>query len=301
MYDVFSRLSEAYPNLRKAEKRIADLILADVDLVLRVSIAELGEAASVSASSITRFSRSLGFEGFRDLKIAIAQAQSAQSPYYHQSVQNLGQVDLVDGQLEYLYLQQIISALSSTFSRLKAEALTDAINAIRGANRVKLFGVAVSGLIAQEAAIRFARLGLDTEFISDSHFQKIAASLLGEQDVAICLSHTGRSKETLDAAEIARSQGAHVICLTAPHTPLSQKADILLEVSVFEEIDIYTPSISQYPYHYIIGLMAFHIGQSADLDREGLLEKIKCGLAQGLISEDSEQENLFLKNSKAKT
>ncbi len=111
--------------------------------------------------------------------------------------------------------------------------------------------------------------------------RRIAASLVGPEDVAICISHTGRSQEVLEAADMARQQGAAVIGLTAPHTPLSRKADILLELSVFEEIDIYTPSISHFAYHYVIGLITFHIGQSADLDRDGLLAKIKAGLASG--------------------
>ena len=285
MNDVFSRITKIYPDLKKAEKRIADLILADADFFLRGSITELAQAAGVSASSLTRFSRLLQVDGFRELKLSIAQAKSAQSPYYHQSVQGLNEVEIAGGRLEYLYLQQIIASLQSTFARLDAEALVDAIRAIRSARRIRTFGVAVSGLIAAETAMRFMRLGLEATYVADSHFMRIASSLLGPADVAICISHTGRSQEVLDAADMARRQGARVVCLTAPHTPLSRKADILLELSVFEEIDIYTPSISHFAYHYVVGLLSFHIGQSADLDRDGLLAKIKAGLAPAQTTE----------------
>ena len=285
MNDVFSRIAKIYPSLKKAERRIADLILTDADFFLRGSITEVAQAAGVSASSLTRFSRHLEVEGFRELKLSIAQAKSAQSPYYHQSVQALNEVEIAEGRLEYLYLQQIVSALSSTFTRLDAEALVDAIRAIRSARRIRTFGVAVSGLIASETAMRFMRLGLEATFVADAHFMRIASSLLGAGDVAICISHTGRSQEVLEAADMARRQGALVVGLTAPHTPLSRKADILLELSVFEEIDIYTPSISHFAYHYVIGLLAFHIGQSSDLDRDALLAKIKAGLAPGQTTE----------------
>jgi len=285
MNDIFSRISKIYPGLKKAEKRIADLILADADFFLRGSITDVAKAAGVSASSLTRFSRLLEVEGFRELKLSIAQAKSAQSPYYHQSVQALGELEIAEGRLESLYLQQIVASLNSTFTRLNAEALVDAIRAIRSARRIRTFGVAVSGLIASETAMRFMRLGLEATYVADSHFMRIASSLLGPGDVAICISHTGRSQEVLDAADMAHRQGAQVLSMTAPHTPLSRKADILLEMSVFEEIDIYTPSISHFAYHYVIGLLAFHIGQSAELDREGLLAKIKAGLARGQSSE----------------
>lgn len=288
MNDIFSRITKIYPELKKAERRIADLIMSNADFVLRGSITEVAEAAQVSASSITRFSRLLDVEGFRELKLSVAQAKSAQSPYSHQSVQELGEGEIAGGRLEYLYLQQIVATLNSTYARLKAEALVDAIRAIRSARRIRVFGVAVSGLIAEEAAMRFMRLGLEASHVSDSHFRRISASLLRPDDVAICISHTGRSQEVLDAADMARSHGATVIGLSAPHTPLSQKVDILLEISVFEEIDIYTPSISHFAYHYVIGLLAFHIGQSADLDRVGLLAKIKAGLAWGQNSSTGE-------------
>jgi RpiR family transcriptional regulator, carbohydrate utilization regulator len=285
MNDVFSRITKIYPDLKKAERRIADLILADADFFLRGSITDVAQAAGVSASSLTRFSRLLEFEGFRELKLSVAQAKSAQSPYYHQSVQALGELEIAEGRLEYLYLQQIVASLNTTFTRLDAEALVDAIRAIRSARRIRTFGVAVSGLIASETAMRFMRLGLEATYVADSHFMRIASSLLGQGDVAICISHTGRSQEVLDAADMARRQGATVVGLTAPHTPLSRKADILIEMSVFEEIDIYTPSISHFAYHYVIGLLAFHIGQSAELDRDGLLTKIKAGLARGQTAE----------------
>lgn len=285
MNDVFSRITKIYPDLKKAERRIADLILADADFFLRGSITEVAQAAGVSASSLTRFSRLLEVEGFRELKLSVAQAKSAQSPYYHQSVQALGELEIAEGRLEYLYLQQIVASLNSTFTRLDAEALVDAIRSIRSARRIRTFGVAVSGLIASETAMRFMRLGLEATYVADSHFMRIASSLLGQGDVAICISHTGRSQEVLDAADMARRQGATVVGLTAPHTPLSRKTDILIEMSVFEEIDIYTPSISHFAYHYVIGLLSFHIGQSAELDRDGLLTKIKAGLARGQSAE----------------
>ncbi|MCA0339975.1 MAG: hypothetical protein LCH99_09600, partial [Proteobacteria bacterium] len=116
MNDIFSRISKLYPGLKKAEKRIADLILADADFFLRGSITEIAETAGVSASSLTRFSRLLEVEGFRELKLSIAQAKSAQSPYYHQSVQALNEIEIAEGRLEYLYLQQIVAALNSTFT-----------------------------------------------------------------------------------------------------------------------------------------------------------------------------------------
>ncbi|MBR9652708.1 MurR/RpiR family transcriptional regulator [Thalassovita aquimarina] len=283
MNDIFSRIGKLLPDLKRAERRIAELILSDVDLVLKGSITEVADAASVSASSITRFSRMLGVEGFKDLKLSIAQAKSAQSPFAHQSVQDLDERAIAGGQLEEMYLQQITASLRSTYASLDAEALTDAIAALRSARRVRLFGVAVSGLMAEEAAMRLMRLGLDACYIGDSHFRRISSTLLGPGDVAVVVSHTGRSQETVEAAEIARGAGATVIGISAPHNPLTQFCDILIGVSVYEEIDIYTPSISHFSYHYVIGLIAFHIGQSSKLNRDELLDKIKGGLAWGQI------------------
>lgn len=290
MNDIFSRISKMLPDLRRAERRIAELILSDVDLVLKGSITEVAQAASVSASSITRFSRMFGEGGFKDLKLSIAQARSAQSPFAHQSVQDLDEPAIAGGQLEEMYLQQITASLRSTYASLDAEALTDAIAALRSARRVRFFGVAVSGLIAEEAAMRLMRLGLDAGYVGDSHFRRIASTLLGPGDVAVVVSHTGRSQEIVEAAGLARRAGATVIGLSAPHNPLTQHCDILIGVSVYEEIDIYTPSISHFSYHYVIGLLAFHIGQSSKLNRAELLAKIKAGLAWGQIDSPTKEK-----------
>jgi len=281
MNDIFSRISADYPKLSKADKKIADLILNDVDQVLQNSISGLAELAQVSPSSITRFSRLFNADGFKDLKLLIAQAKSAQSPHLHQSVQALTEGEISGGQLEALYLKQIVGALNSTFCRLSAEALADTIGAIKAARQISVFGVAVSGLIAQEMAMRLVRLGLNSSSVSDDHFRRISASFLGLNDVAICISHSGRSREILEVGDIARQAGAKVIGLTSSYTPLAHMSDIVLEMTIYEEIDIYTPSISHFAYHYVIGLIAFHIGQSSDLDRSELLAKIKFGLSVG--------------------
>ena len=107
-----------------------------------------------------------------------------------------------------MYLQQVLSALSSAYGQLRAETLVDAIRAIREARRVRVFGVAVSGVIAQEAAMRFMRLGLEAQSYADSHFRRISAGLMGPEDTAICISHCRQTQP----GRVGRSDGFWLKC-----------------------------------------------------------------------------------------
>lgn len=278
MSNILDKLNKKSTKFNKTEKKIVDYILLDVEKVLEGSITDFAQSAGVSPASITRFSNLLGYNGYKDLKLALARAKTAQTPYYYKSMQYLSHQVGKENNLGNEYLNQVVSSIAATYNNISSEDILKAVEMIKFAKQVKIFGVAISGFIAQDFAIRLFRLGINAQAVVDSHFQKISASLASEDDVVICISHTGRSVEILNIAKIARNSKAKIICLTAPFTPLSKEADILLNVNIFEEIDIYTPNISQFSYHYIVGLLTLHIGQSKDLNTSELLQKIKAGL-----------------------
>ncbi len=278
MSNILDKLSRNSAQFNKTEQKIADCILLDVEKVLESSITDFAESAKVSPASITRFTHLLGYSGYKDLKLALARAKTAQVSYYHKSMQYLPDENTENQDLGVGYLNQVVASVTATYNNLNNQDVLRAVQAIKSAKQVKIFGVAISGFVAQDLAIRLLRLGINAQAVVDSHFQKIFSSLSNQDDVVICISHTGQSLEILNIAKLARQNNATIICLTAPFTPLSKAADILLNVNVFEEIDIYTPNISQFSYHYITGLLTLHIGQSTDLNTSELLQRIKTGL-----------------------
>ena len=113
------------------------------------------------------------------------------------------------------------------------------------ARRVEFYGVGNSGIVAQDAQHKFFRFGMSTVAYVDTHTQLMAASVLTEQDVLVAISNTGSSIELLDAASIAKENGAAVIALTRNDSPLAQMADCVLSIATQENAELYTPMVSR--------------------------------------------------------
>src|SRR3546814_3198151 len=110
---------------------------------------------------------------------------------------------------------------------------------------IEFYGVGNSGIVAADAQHKFFRFDLATVAYSDSHVQLMAASLLGTSDVLVAISHSGRSRELLDAVRLARKNGCPIIAITATNTPLAELATVLLRADTQEDTEIYSPMISR--------------------------------------------------------
>ena len=128
---------------------------------------------------------------------------------------------------------------------LKESELENAIAILMHARRVEFYGVGNSGIVAQDAQHKFFRFGMSTVAYVDTHTQLMAASVLTEQDVLVAISNTGSSIELLDAASIAKENGAAVIALTRNDSPLAQMADCVLSIATQENAELYTPMVSR--------------------------------------------------------
>ena len=86
--------------------------------------------------------------------------------------------------------------------------------------------------MASDAQARFSRLGLSSNFYFDAHLQLVSAATMTKSDVVLAISHVGRMPFLLEAVEVAKEQGAMVVAITQPDTPLAEMADVVLPVVV---------------------------------------------------------------------
>ncbi|HET7092113.1 MAG TPA: MurR/RpiR family transcriptional regulator, partial [Thermomicrobiales bacterium] len=115
---------------------------------------------------------------------------------------------------------------------LRIDALEAAVAALLAAERIFFVGVGGSGALAADTAHKFLRTGLNVVAVADAHEQLMHAALSGPGDAFVFISHTGATKELLEAAEIARSRGATLIAVTRyGRTKLGQLVDIVLHTS----------------------------------------------------------------------
>jgi RpiR family carbohydrate utilization transcriptional regulator len=113
-----------------------------------------------------------------------------------------------------------------------------------------------SGIVAQDAQHKFFRLGINTTAYSDGHMQVMSASILGPGDCVVVISNSGRTRDLMDAADIARKHGATTIVITASGSPLAAAGHIHLAADHPEGYDRYSPMTSRHMHLMIVDVLA---------------------------------------------
>lgn len=199
-----------------AERRVADVVLADPLEILDASVTELADRAGTSAASVVRMCTSIGLKGYQELKTRLA-------------VEHVPDADSIEevapgtaGQLTAT-LRDFASALRDTASVLDVEPVENVIDALLGARRIQFAAVGTSAMLAFDGSYRLTTLGLSAFYVGDVHAQHIQARMLGPEDVLFAVSHTGSTFETLAAVRAARTAGATVVAVTSfARSPLTE-------------------------------------------------------------------------------
>ena len=212
-----------YDEMGKSEKRVADWLLSRPGEVLPYSITELAELSQSSEATIVRFSKRLGFSGYQELKLSLAQD--------HESRVVSPTITPTDSCFEILekVCNEAYLSLERTKRLLVADAMTAAADAISSARKCVLIGLGSSASVAGDAANKFLRAGCNAYAYGDTHMQAIAINQLGEGDCVVGISQTGSSKDIVDGLRLARSRGATTVAVTGTErSPIIRQGDIVL-------------------------------------------------------------------------
>lgn len=225
------RINSYYDNMGVAEKKVADWILKHRAEAIKLSIVELAAKTGASEATIARFARKLGYGGYQEMKIAFAQDESREYKPTHETVKKADTCskifDKVVGDVE--------ETLMHTRAVLSDKKLEAAAEAIHNAKKLLVFGLGASASVATDAAHKFLREGIDCTVSSDNHMQVILASHLSEKDVVLAISHSGASKDIIEAMEVAKSCGATTVAITNyGKSPIARVSDIELNTAADE-------------------------------------------------------------------
>jgi len=220
------RVQGVLATLPPSEQRVALCVLEHPRKVVQSTITDLARQCGVSESTVVRFCKSLGLDGYKEFRIAIAQELGAFVPEL--AAPELGTAREVR-ELANGVFSNNIRALEATLSSLDYEAVSRAIEALARARRVDFYGAGPSNVVAMDAYIKFMRIGLSAGFNSNAYLQAVSAAVLSDQDVAVGISYSGSTRDTVEALSIARNAGATTVAITNfRDMPICDAADIVI-------------------------------------------------------------------------
>ena len=206
-------------------RRIATYIDQHAQDVIRMSITELAEQTEASEGSVVGLCQRLGIDGFQELKILLS--RDLVDPV-RMIQEDLRESDSVSDVAEHVFAAHIAS-LQETRKLLVSQSLTRAVEILRAARRIEVYGIGSSGPIAQDLAYRLLQLGRDAKVVSDSHIQAVSAAMTDPSTAVVTISHSGSTRETVLATRLAREAGARTIGITKlGKSPLARYCDIVL-------------------------------------------------------------------------
>jgi RpiR family transcriptional regulator, carbohydrate utilization regulator len=245
---LLSQVEAMREQLRPSERKLADYVLEAPREVLDLSMTDFAARAGVSQPTIARFCQALGFSGFREFKIRLAQGVAADVPTVYRDVRS----DEPPAGVAAKVLDRTIGALIQVRNSLSSDSVAAAIDLLSAARRIEFYGAGGSGIAALDMQHKFFRLGVPSVAYADPHTYTTSAALLREGDVVVAISNTGRTKDILDACKSALNGGAKVIAITHGNSPLARLASVGLFANVDEDTDIFSPMTSRVS-HLAIG------------------------------------------------
>lgn len=285
---MLETIAEHLEQLRPAEQKVAELVLADPSGFVHKSITAVAAEAEVSEPTVLRFCRAVGYTGFQTFKISLARSLGSGVPYV---LQGLASDDGVDQLVEKI-CNRTQRAIADLNSGLNTDRIDQAIFALNRARDIEFYGAGASGVVAKDAQHKFLRLGVPTGAYVDSHQMVISAACLRSDDAVVVFSHTGRSRDILYAVEVALAQQATVIGVTSAETPLAGLSSIPIVVPASEDTGVYMPMVSRLIHLVVVDILAAGIALRRGPQFVPHLRRVKEKLKGLRVSETEERTSV---------
>ena len=226
---ILDTIGALQTSLTKTEKKIAAAILSQPQLLNQCSLSEVATQLDVGEATFIRFCRTLGYKGYTDFKLDLAIELATQE----KDKRVLLETDVLEQdtsrEIGTKLQTSLNNVISETLNLLDFDELEKAVQALKKAKRIFIFGSGASGLTAEDFKYKLMRIGFQVDAISNNHFIYMQAVLLKPDDVVIGISHSGYSEETNRGLRLAKANGATTIALTHNlRSPITDVADYVL-------------------------------------------------------------------------
>jgi len=268
---VLTQIKASLDQLSRSERKVAEFVLADASRVLSMSIARVAKEADVSEPTVNRFCRTFSATGFPDFKLKLAQSLASGPALTTSMVSENDSMPEIFSKLT----DKAVCSVQDLKSSIDIPTLERAVDLFCQARQVAFFGMGASGSVARDAQHKFFRFNVPVVAYEDGLMQRMHASAMGTGDLAVVISHTGRTRAMVEAATFAREAGASVLALTRSDTPLSRVASLTLPVNVDENTDLYIPMVSRLMQLLVLDVLVTGVAHARGSDFQPHLARIK--------------------------
>lgn len=235
--DTVVRIRALLPSLAPAEQRVARRVIDNPEHVTSCSITQLAKECGTSEATIIRFCRTIDFSGYRELRLTLATEAGRAHGARQEHRDIAGDIDPDDTLVTVVEKIAFTDAraVEETGTQLDIEELRRVILALAHARRIDIYGVGASAFVAADFQQKLHRIGMTSYAWSDSHTMRTSAAVLGNSDVAVGISHSGATIDTIAALTQARNRGAQTVVITNfPRSPITETADLCLTTAARE-------------------------------------------------------------------
>ncbi|WP_119696158.1 MurR/RpiR family transcriptional regulator [Microbacterium halotolerans] len=234
---LLSTVRGALPTLTPAERRIGELLLKEPERFARSSISETAELARTSTTTVVRFYTRIGYTRYKDLRHDLTEEalrERLSAGEVPSEASDIARDDALDQVVAKVARDEALS-IGDTAELIDISALGKAVAELAGARRIDVFGVGASAIVSMDLQRKLSRIGRIAMDWPDAHAAWTAAAVLEPTDVAVAVSHSGATHDTVEFLRLARERGASTVAITNILTsPLSNEADVVLHTSARE-------------------------------------------------------------------
>jgi len=276
MPSLLGQIRKTAPDLRRSERRVAEVVLTAPRDLLQMSIRQVADRAEVSEPTVMRFAQQLGFSGYRAFSYRLAEEVGQMVPSMRTDIDAGDDVASLGGKI----CGSAMAALDQLRNEADWPAIEATVDALHGVQRFEFYGVGASGLVAADAQHKFFRLGKPAIAYSDPHLQAMSANVADAATGILLFSFTGRSREILEAARLAADNGAVRVGVTCAGSPLAALCSHVVPVPAMEDTLLYTPMSSRIVQLAVVDILVSALALRLGHDLDDRLARIKGALGR---------------------
>ena len=276
-HNIIPLIESYYHTFTPLERTIGDFFIHNTE-EQDFSSRTIASQLFVSEASLSRFAQKCGFHGYREF---IYEYKQILKPDEEETVSDF------DIQ-EFNTYQEL---LNKSNALLDNSQITRIVNLLVSMPRVYVYGRGSSGLVAQEMQLRFMRIGMDVNAVTDSHMMKIGAALAGEETLVIAITLSGETAEVLESIRIAKSRGASIICMTAVSgSSVAKESQEVIQVATLKNLDTGTKISPQFSILAIMDVLySYYFANDSYFKTQKYKATLSAIRAKGEHTEDKDE------------